>query len=398
MLVGKNVLLGVTGSIAAYKAAFIIRELIKKGANVRVVMTESACEFITPLTLSTLAKSPVIKDFVKDENTGEWNNHVDLGIWADLMLIAPATANTIAKLVTGHADSFLLATFLSAKCPVFVAPAMDLDMYKHSSTQNNIKILTNRNVQIIFPDSGELASGLIGEGRLVEPEKVIIHLNEYFLEKATLKGKKILITAGPTFESIDPVRFIGNYSSGKMGFALAKVAVDRGADVILISGPVNLETPLGANRVDVKNASQMLEEINKHYKECDVVIMSAAVADYTIKNPAKEKIKKKESVLQIELEKTTDILKYLGSQKSDQILIGFALETENELKNAKRKLEEKNLDAIVLNSLNDKGAGFGSDTNKISIIPRNNKLLSFELKDKLEVAEDILDFTEKLLC
>ena len=397
MLNGKNVLLAVTGSIAAYKSAFIIRELITKGAYVRLIMTESACEFITPLTLSTLAKSPVIKDFVKDDDTGEWNNHVDLGIWADLMLIAPATANTMAKLVTGHADSFLLATYLSAKCPVFVAPAMDLDMYKHPSTQENIQKLIERKVGIIYPESGELASGLIGEGRLAEPENIIEHINQYLLGKASLKGKKVLISAGPTYEAIDPVRFIGNHSSGKMGFSLSKIAIERGAEVTLVSGPVDLDTPHGVNRIDVKSAHQMFNEMKAAYSSVDIVIMAAAVADYTIVNPEDEKIKKKDQSFEIKLEKTIDILKYLGENKKRQILVGFALETENELSNAKEKLKKKNLDAIILNSLKDKGAGFGTDTNKITIIPQNNKIVSFELKEKLKVAEDILDFIEGLI-
>ena len=397
MLNGKNVLLAVTGSIAAYKSAFIIRELITKGAYVRLIMTESACEFITPLTLSTLAKSPVIKDFVKDDDTGEWNNHVDLGIWADLMLIAPATANTMAKLVTGHADSFLLATYLSAKCPVFVAPAMDLDMYKHPSTQENIQKLIERKVGIIYPESGELASGLIGEGRLAEPENIIEHINQYLLGKASLKGKKVLISAGPTYEAIDPVRFIGNHSSGKMGFSLSKIAIERGAEVTLVSGPVDLDTPQGVNRINVKSAHQMFNEMKAAYNSVDIVIMAAAVADYTIVNPEDEKIKKKDQSFEIKLEKTIDILKYLGENKRRQILVGFALETENELSNAKEKLKKKNLDAIILNSLKDKGAGFGTDTNKITIIPQNNKIVSFELKEKLKVAEDILDFIEGLI-
>ena len=394
MLNGKNVLLAVTGSIAAYKAAFIIRELITKGAHVRLIMTESACDFITPLTLSTLAKSPVVKDFVKNDDTGEWNNHVELGIWADLMLIAPATANTLAKLVTGHADSFLLATYLSAKCPVFVAPAMDLDMYKHPSTQENIKTLIKRKVGIIYPESGELASGLIGEGRLAEPQKIVKQINQYFLDKASLKGKKVLISAGPTYESLDPVRFIGNHSSGKMGFSLSKIASKRGAEVTLIAGPVELQTPEKVKRIDVKSADQMFNAMKAEYANADIVIMAAAVADYTIANPESEKIKKKDQLLEIKLQKTKDILKYLGENKKDQILVGFALETENELVNAKEKLKKKNLDAIVLNSLKDAGAGFGADTNKITIITSDNKIISCELKEKLKVAEDIFDFIE----
>lgn len=397
MLNGKNILLAITGSIAAYKSAFIIRELIKRGANVKVVMTEAACEFITPLTLSTLSKNPVLKDFVKDSASGVWNNHVDLGMWADLMLIAPATANTLAKLVTGHADTFLLATYLSARCPVFVAPAMDLDMFKHSSTQDNLTALAARKVAIIEPEFGELASGLHGEGRLAEPENIAQYLHDYFLDLATLKGKKIIISAGPTYEKIDPVRFIGNHSSGKMGFALAKIAAQRGADVVLVSGPVALETPTGVQRKDVTSAAEMLAQVDQEYSTADVVIMAAAVADYTVLSPATQKIKKKGANLDLKLEKTTDILHYLGLNKQKQILVGFALETENEIGNAEKKLKDKNLDAIVLNSLNSKGAGFGTDTNQVSIIQKDNKITSFELKHKNDVANDVLDVVENLL-
>lgn len=397
MLNGKNVLLAVTGSIAAYKSALIVRELIKKGAKVKVVMTDSACDFITPLTLSTLSKNPVYKDFVKDIDTGVWNNHVDLGLWADLMIIAPATANSIAKLVSGHADTFLLATYLSARCPVFVAPAMDLDMFKHDSTQKNISILLDRKVSIIQPEFGELASGLEGEGRLAEPDNIVKYVHEYFLNLATLKGKKILITAGPTYESIDPVRFIGNHSSGKMGFALAQVAAERGATVHLIAGPVVLETPAGIKRQNVTSAKEMFEAVKDAFNDVDVVIMAAAVADYRVQNPAKEKIKKKASKMDLQLEKNEDILFYLGENKKKQLLIGFALETENEIANAEKKLVTKNLDAIVLNSLKNKGAGFSTETNQITILQKDNNLISFELKHKNDVAADVLDVIENLL-
>ena len=397
MLNGKNVLLAVTGSIAAYKSALIVREFIKKGANVKVVMTNAACEFITPLTLSTLSKNPVLKDFVKDSEKGVWNNHVELGLWADLMIVAPATANSIAKLVSGHADSFLLATYLSARCPVFVAPAMDLDMFKHDSTQENLSSLKERKVSIIQPEYGELASGLEGEGRLAEPEQIVKAVRDYFLNLATLKDKRILITAGPTHESIDPVRFIGNHSSGKMGFTLAKVAAERGASVQLIAGPVVLDTPSGVDRINVTSAKEMFEAVKETFANIDVVIMAAAVADYKVKSPALEKIKKNSSKMELLLEKNEDILLYLGNNKKHQLLIGFALETENEIKNAEKKLISKKLDAIVLNSLKNKGAGFATDTNQIYILQKDNKMISFELKHKNDVATDVLDVIEKLL-
>jgi phosphopantothenoylcysteine decarboxylase/phosphopantothenate--cysteine ligase len=397
MLNGKNVLLAVTGSIAAYKSALIVREFIKRGAAVKVVMTDSACDFITPLTLSTLSKNPVYKDFLKDSASGVWNNHVDLGLWADLMIIAPATANSIAKLVSGHADTFLFATYLSARCPVFVAPAMDLDMFKHDSTQNNLATLKDRKVSIIQPEYGELASGLEGEGRLADPDNIVKFIDDYFLDLATLRGKKILITAGPTYEAIDPVRFIGNHSSGKMGFALAQVAAERGANVHLIAGPVVIDTPNGVERKNVTSANEMFEAVKDDFNDADVVIMAAAVADYRVQNPAKEKIKKKANTMDLHLEKNEDILFYLGSNKQNQLLIGFALETENEIANAEKKLIAKNLDAIVLNSLKNKGAGFATDTNQITIIQKDNKLISFELKHKNDVAADVLDVIENLL-
>ena len=396
MLKGKNVLLAVTGSIAAYKSAYIVREFIKKGANVRVVMTESASDFITPITLSTLSKNPVLKDFVKDKNSGEWNNHVDLGIWADLMLVAPATAHTISKLSTGEADSFMLAIYLSARCPVFVAPAMDLDMYKHETTKSNLKILNEIGVNVIEPDSGELASGLDGKGRLKEPEDIVAFIYDYFLDKATLKNNKIIITAGPTHEIIDPVRYIGNNSSGKMGFALAEIAQKRGAEVILISGPVGLETPEGVMRIDVVSAQDMLESVKKHFTSSNVLIMSAAVADYQPIEVADKKIKKKEDEMSIQLKKTPDILRTLAKLKKKQLVVGFALETNNEKSNAYQKMKNKNLDAIVLNSLNDKGAGFGVDTNKVTLLTPN-KEIAFDLKPKIDVANDIIDFIEECI-
>ena len=396
MLSGKNVLLAVTGSIAAYKSAFLIREFIKSGAFVKVIVTESALQFVTTVTLSTLSKNPVYKDFIKDGNTGEWNNHVDLGSWADLMLIAPATANTISNLVSGKADSFFLSTFLSCNAPVFVAPAMDLDMFKNKSTQSNIQLLTKRSVNVIEPKEGELASGLEGKGRMEEPEEIVTYINNYFLEKATLKNLNILISAGPTYESIDPVRFISNHSTGKMGYALANEAQKRGANVQLVSGPVSLKTPENVQRIDVKSTLEMKKEITKRFDKIDVLIMSAAVADYEPKNIASNKIKKQEQEISIQLKKTPDILKDLAKSKKKQLVIGFALETENGIENAYQKMKRKNLDAIVLNSLSDVGAGFGYDTNKITLITPSEER-KFELKTKDLVAIDILNFVEECI-
>ena len=396
MLSGKNVLLAITGSIAAYKSAYLIRDFIKKGAQVKVIVTEAALQFVTKVTLSTLSKNPVYKDFIKNEETGQWNNHVDLGSWADLMVIAPATANTISDLVSGKGNSFLLTTFLSCNSPVFVAPAMDLDMFKNKSTQSNIKILSERSVEIIEPTEGELASGLEGKGRMEEPDQIVTIISEYFLNRATLKNINILISAGPTYESIDPVRFIGNHSSGKMGFALANEAQKRGANVELVSGPVNLETPENVIRTNVKSAQQMKKEITDRFKNIDVLIMSAAVADYKPVKEYENKIKKQEAELNIVLEKTPDILKDLAKIKKKQVVVGFALETENELENARQKMKRKNLDAIILNSLSDNGAGFGYDTNKITLItPSENR--KFELKTKDLVAKDILNFIEECI-
>ena len=393
MLKGKNVHLAVTGSIAAYKSTYLVRELIKKGSNVKVIQTESSLQFVTPITLSTLSKNPVTKDFIKNEDTGEWNNHVALGEWADMMLIAPATAHTISNLVTGKADSFFLATFLSCSAPVFVAPAMDLDMFKNESTQANLETLTKRGIHIIDPDEGELASGLEGKGRMKEPEDIVVFLTDYLLSKATLRGKKILVSAGPTYEFIDPVRFIGNHSSGKMGFAIAEEAASRGASVTLITGPVHLTTPEQVYRKDVVSAEEMKNAILHYFDDSDVLIMAAAVADYKPKVVSDEKIKKENAELSLELVKTDDILKEIVKNKKQQFVVGFALETNNEQENAKQKLVHKNLDAIVLNSLNDPGAGFGHDTNKVTIITANEET-TYPLKSKKEVAVDILNFIE----
>jgi len=396
MLSGKNVLLAITGSIAAYKSAYLVRGFIKSGANVKVIVTKSALQFVTKVTLSTLSKNPVYKDFLKDEHTGEWNNHVELGSWSDIMVIAPATANTLSNLVSGKANSFFLATFLSCNSPVFVAPAMDLDMFQNKSTKYNLEILLKRGVKIIDPGSGELASGLDGKGRMEEPEQIVAVINQYFLDQATLKNINILISAGPTYESIDPVRFIGNYSSGKMGFALAKEAENRGAYVELISGPVSLKTPKNVKRTNIRSALEMKKEIEDRFSTTDVLIMSAAVADFQPVESASNKIKKAESQLSITLKKTPDILKDLAKKKKKQIVIGFALETESEKKNAYQKMKQKNLDAIVLNSLKDKGAGFGYDTNKITIITPLEEM-NYDLKTKDLVAKDILNFIEKCI-
>lgn len=398
MLNGKNVLLAVTGSIAAYKAAFITRLLIKAGASVKIIMTEASMQFVTPVTLSTLSKNPVLKDFIKNDNTGEWNNHVDLGLWADIMLIAPATANILSKLTTGHADSLLMATYLSARCPVYVAPAMDLDMYTHASTQANLNLLQQRGDKIISPESGELASGLEGQGRLAEPENIVSFIEEDLKKSLTLYGKRILITAGPTHEAIDPVRYIGNQSSGKMGFALAEEAQKKGAEVTLISGPVALLTPPSTTRLDVVSAGDMFETCKANYKKQDIIIMAAAVADYTPEIVSSIKIKKKSDDMIIPLKKTQDVLQWIGSHKNDnQLLVGFALETNDGIENAKEKLDRKNLDLIVLNTLEDRGAGFQHNTNKITIIDKNNKIDNFELKSKQKVALDILNKIESLI-
>ena len=396
MLKGKKILLGVTGSIAAYKAAILVRLLVKKGAEVKVIMTPLAKAFITPLTLATLSKNPILVEFFDPEN-GSWNNHVDLGGWADIFLIAPATANTIAKMANGIADNLLLTTYLSAKCRIFVAPAMDLDMYKHASTQHNLSKLRNLGVIILEPATGELASGLEGKGRMQEPEDITAFLENELSARSTLASKKkarklkLLVTAGPTYEAIDPVRFIGNYSSGKMGFAIAKAFADDGHDVVLITGPsaLQIEHP-NIHLVRIESAAQMFEECMIYFPASDCAILSAAVADFTPSAKASQKIKRKGSSLSIELQATTDIASALGKIKtSKQVLVGFALETDHELVNAKAKLQKKNLDFIVLNSLRDNGAGFHTDTNKVTFITGNTKPEHFPLKSKELVALDI---------
>jgi phosphopantothenoylcysteine decarboxylase/phosphopantothenate--cysteine ligase len=395
MLKGKNIILGITGSIAAYKAAYITRLLIKEGANVKIVMTPYAKEFITPVTLATLSKNTVLSDFFHHDD-GAWNSHVDLGLWADLMIVAPATATTIGKMANGVADNLLITTYLSAKCPVMIAPAMDLDMFKHPSTQRNLKTLKSYGNLIIEPISGELASGLDGKGRMEEPEKIVENINKFFAKKKDFEGKKIMITAGPTYENIDAVRFIGNYSSGKMGYAIAEEFNSRGAEVTLISGPVNIESNTEIKLIKVNTADEMYKASVREFKTSNIAIMSAAVADYKAKNKSNKKIKREKAELTIDLEANKDIAFELGQIKSkNQITIGFALETDNEEENAKKKIEKKNLDFIVLNSMNDKGAGFGSDTNKITIFDKHNKKTNFELKPKQEVAKDIIDYLAK---
>ncbi|MFO7843018.1 MAG: bifunctional phosphopantothenoylcysteine decarboxylase/phosphopantothenate--cysteine ligase CoaBC [Bacteroidales bacterium] len=388
----KNILLGITGSIAAYKAAILVRSLVKEGANVKVVMTRLAKEFITPLTMATLAKNPILVEFFDPEN-GQWNSHVDLGSWSDLYLIAPATANTMGKMAHGIADNLLITTYLSAKCPVMVAPAMDLDMYQHPANLKNIDILKSYGNIIVEPVTGELASGLSGKGRMEEPEIITQKVIEFFSVKKKLKNKRILVTAGPTYEPIDPVRFIGNFSSGKMGYAIAEVLADLGAEVVLISGPTSLEISHSAiKRIDVQTADEMFDVAVKNFKNCDAAIMSAAVADYKPAQKWEQKVKKKKENLAISLEPNRDIAAHLGEiKKKNQIIVGFALETENEIKNAYQKINTKNLDFIVLNSLKDKGAGFGVNTNKISIIDKSGELEKFALKPKREVAFDIVN-------
>ncbi len=392
MLADKNIILGVTGGIAAYKAANLTRLFIKKGANVKIIMTPLAKEFITPLTLATLSKNPILVDFFNPEN-GDWNSHVDLGCWADVMVIAPATANTMGKMAHGIADNLLLTTYLSARCPVFFAPAMDLDMFQHPATIQNMEILKSFGNYLIEPEVGELASGLVGKGRMAEPETIVEAIEKYFSSNQDFNGKQILITTGPTQEMIDPVRFIGNYSSGKMGYALAEELAERGALITLISGLVAIR-PKHKNiqLIPVKSAQQMLEACQLNFEHQDAGIMVAAVADYTPIAPSSQKIKKNREVLSLELKQTADISATLGKQKkSNQLLIGFALETANEIENAKEKLEKKNFDFIVLNSLNDAGAGFQSDDNKITIITRKQEIKTFDLKSKKLVAKDIAD-------
>ena len=393
ILSGKNILLGISGGIAAYKIASLVRLFVKLGADVKVVMTPSSKDFITPLTLSTLSKHPVYSSFTnEDEDIAIWNSHVDLGLWADLFIIAPATANTLSKMANGICDNLLIATYLSAKCPVYFAPAMDLDMYKHESTLQSFKILKSYDNVMIPATSGELASGLVGEGRMAEPEDIVSFIENDILEKLPLKGKKVLITAGPTHEAIDPVRFIGNHSSGKMGFEIAKASANLGAEVILITGPTQQKVSHSLiNVIPVVSAQDMYHAVHEHFKMVDIAILSAAVADYKPKEVVAQKIKKKASTLTLELEKTKDILASLGDIKTNQYLVGFALETDNELENAKDKLKRKNLNLIVLNSLNDTGAGFQSDTNKVTFIDAEDIVTEFQLKSKAEVANDLLN-------
>jgi len=390
-LKGKNILLGVCGSIAAYKIASLIRLLVKAEAEVQVMMTPEATQFITPLTLSTLSKKPVFVDYY-DPKTGEWNNHVHLALKADLLLVAPASANTLAKFAHGLCDNLLTACYLSAKCPVYLAPAMDLDMWKHPATRQNMEKLQAYGNVLIPPGEGELASGLVGEGRLAEPEDIFAFLKSSLTVALPLSGKKALVTAGPTYEAIDPVRFIGNHSSGKMGYAIAKALARLGAEVTLISGPTDLATPPSVYRVDVRSAQQMFEAASAHFGDSDIVVMSAAVADYTPQEVADQKIKKKAEDFNITLKKTVDILGTLGQQKTArQTLVGFALETDNELENAQNKLIRKNADFIVLNSMQDKGAGFATDTNKVTVLQKDGKVIPFNLKSKDDVARDICD-------
>ncbi|GAB3989198.1 bifunctional phosphopantothenoylcysteine decarboxylase/phosphopantothenate--cysteine ligase CoaBC [Spirosoma daeguense] len=406
---GKRILLGVSGSISAYKSALLIRLLVKAGAEVQVVMTESAKMFITSLTLATLSKRPVLSSFVDSDKAdkGQWNNHVELGLWADVMVIAPASAHTLARCATGICDDLLSAVYLSARCPVFFAPAMDVDMYRHPTTTENLRRLRSFGNHIIDAEHGELASGLIGEGRLAEPENIVQTLETYWNKEvvetrnssAVLAGKRVLITAGPTQEAIDPVRYISNHSTGKMGYAIAKSFAQVGANVTLVSGPTSLPLPDPAiQRIDVRSAQEMYEATAAHFISADVVVLSAAVADYTPAHPADKKIKKKEDFFSLELTKTTDIAATLGAQKqSNQLMMGFALETDNEQANALKKLHTKNLDWIVLNSLRDAGAGFGHNTNKITVIDKDEHTCEFALKSKEEVAQDLVELVAKKL-
>lgn len=390
MLNGKKIILGVTGGIAAYKSAQIIRLLVQKGAEVRVIMTPLAKEFITPLTMATLSKNPILVDFF-DPTNGNWNSHVDLGIWADALLVAPATANTLAKMATGVADNLLITTYLSAKCPVFVAPAMDLDMFAHPTTKQNLNTLKSFGNYVIEPTVGELASGLEGKGRMEEPENIVRYLNDFFVTK-DMSGKKILITAGPTYEKIDPVRFIGNYSSGKMGFALAENCARRGAEVVLVSGPVHLSTPYkNIERINVESAKEMHKVVMSRFEQVDGAILCAAVADFTPETTAGSKLKRGKENLTLELKPSVDIAAAVGKiKKPEQFIVGFALETNNEEENAILKMERKNFDFIVLNSLQDRNSGFGFDTNKVTILHRSGMKKQYELKSKLDVADDIV--------
>ncbi|MBE0650240.1 MAG: bifunctional phosphopantothenoylcysteine decarboxylase/phosphopantothenate--cysteine ligase CoaBC [Bacteroidales bacterium] len=398
MLKGKKIIVGITGGIAAYKIPLLVRLLKKEGAEVQVVMTSFAKEFVTPLTLATVSGRPVLTDFF-DKGDGTWNSHVDLGLWADAMIIAPLTANSMAKMSVGMADNFLMTLVLSARCPILFAPSMDFDMFQHPTTTENIKKLQLLGYHYIEPASGELASGLTGPGRLKEPEELLAEISFFFEQGLILRGKKILISAGPTYEPIDPVRFIGNRSSGKMGLALAKAFSAKGAEVELVLGPVSLKVDLpGIHVVPVNTAEEMYHACTKAFEKVDIAVMTAAVADFTPVNVASEKIKKEKGIEKIELKPTPDILASLGKAKRDnQILVGFALETDDEFSNAKKKLERKNLDMIVLNSLKDEGAGFGVDTNKITVLKKDGTSSSFPLKTKDSIAFDILSEIENLI-
>lgn len=394
MLTGKKILLGITGSIAAYKIPLLVRLLKKDGADVRVVMTPSAKDFVTPLTLSTLSGSPVLSHGF-DEKTGRWDSHVELGLWADLFVIAPASANTMAKMANGIADNYLLTVCLSTKCPIMFAPAMDLDMYKHQATQQNIKTLVERGCIFIAPSSGELASGLCGEGRMEEPQKIYERIKSFFQTKQNFKGKRVLITAGPTYEAIDPVRFIGNHSSGLMGVEIARAFADQGADVTLVLGPSNISPNRNSiNVLPVTSAKEMYDAVMSFFPKTDIAVLSAAVADFRPEIVADQKIKKnpETDTITLKLVKTDDILKTVGNQKKDnQVVVGFALETENGIFNAKKKLHTKNIDLIVLNEMKESGVGFKTKTNKISIINKNDEITDFDLKPKTEVALDVLN-------
>lgn len=392
MLKGKHIVLGISGGIAAYKAAYLLRLLIKKGAEVQVVITPNGKEFITPATLAALSGKPVVSEFFA-ANTGEWHSHVDLGLWADLMIVAPATASTIGKMANGIADNMLITTYLSAKEQVIVAPAMDLDMWAHPTTQRNVATLKKDGVIIVEPASGYLASGLTGKGRMEEPEVIVKAAEDYFRSRESMVGKRVMITAGPTYENIDPVRFIGNYSSGKMGFAIAEECAARGAEVVLVSGPVSLPTPVGVKeRVNVTSAKEMFEAVTSRYADVDIVVLAAAVADYAPANTATSKLKREgASEMQLQLVRNPDIAATLGETKKNQQLVGFALETDHELENAMHKIVKKNLDWIVLNSLRDPEAGFMKDTNKVTVVSRAGEIKAFPAKTKREVAADILD-------
>lgn len=399
-LTGKKILLGVTGSIAAFKSALLVRLLVKAGAEVQVVMTAAAKDFITPLTLSTLSKRPALSEFINQSSgDGQWNNHVDLALWADLLVIAPISAHSLAKFAHGFCDDLLSAVYLSAKCPVFLAPAMDLDMYHHPSTRENLRRLESFGNHLIQAEHGELASGLIGEGRLAEPEHILADLERHFSHRPIFRHKRVLITAGPTQEPIDPVRFISNHSSGKMGYAIARAFAHAGADVTLVSGQTALPLPDPTiRRISVRSAREMYEAATEEFPKAHIVVWAAAVADYTPAQPAEQKIKKKDPVFSLELTKTVDIAATLGQQKRpDQLIVGFALETNDELTNATAKLRAKNVDLMVLNSLRDAGAGFGHDTNKITVIDRDERVYHFDLKSKDKVAEDLLNLVQEQL-